>query len=94
MASNFPGKFLILLVIWEQKNREGVVDIKTFYNEIFVMAVKPLLDEVKHGKASDRAHVEKANNADSVCLLFQLASLHINLFIGDPLKTKFRETFH
>ena len=81
LASNFPGKSerLKLLVIWVQKNRDDFIDIKTFYNEIFFPAVKPLLDEVKPAKASDQA--APANNTDGVLAFELTTSLHINLFL-------------
>lgn len=47
------------LLLWHQKTGEDHVDIITFYNEVFIPTVKPLLVELGSGTSPNKKNEEK-----------------------------------
>lgn len=63
--------------ICEQKTGQEHVDIITFYNEVFVPSVKPLLVELGHAGVSNSSNktIEDKISSDSKFILFQNVTL-------------------
>ena len=52
-------------MIWKQRTGQDHVDIITFYNEIFIPAVKPLVVELgSSGTTTRTSRVPEANNSN------------------------------
>lgn len=74
MTVPFSEWILTLLMFWQQRPGQEHVDIITFYNEIFIPSVKPLLVELgPAGTTTARTNaVPEANNCNDGMLLLKL----------------------
>lgn len=60
-------------MVWEQRTSQEHVDIITFYNKIFIPAVKPLLVELgPAGTTTKTNRVPEVNNNTDGMLLLQI----------------------
>lgn len=60
-------------MFWKQRTAQEHVDIITFYNVIFIPAVKPLLVELgPAGTTTKTNRVPEVNNNNDGTLLFQI----------------------
>ena len=82
-----------LSIYFDQKTGKEHVDIITFYNEIFIPAVKPLLVELGPGGTTTRTNrvPEVNNNNEGICLFTGVYwCLHnmLSLLVFSLIRTK------
>lgn len=65
-SKKFGKRVLTGCIFWKQRTGQDHVDIITFYNEIFIPTVKPLLVELGPSGATAKPNAETSNKVDGI----------------------------